>query len=166
MSDLTITVAAYDDLTKAQTDWAQVESAGDANSIYISDAAMLERDSDGLVETIHRQSHHGWGKGAVVGAVWGLLFPPAIIGGAVAGAVGGGVIARLNRSLDRGDLKELGEAMDAGQNAIVVVTDAASVSTLQGMLGNATKSATKAGGDAAEVQAALDAEAKGTGSQA
>jgi uncharacterized membrane protein len=158
MSDLCITVAAYDDLTKAQTDWTLVEAAGDANSVYISDAAMLGRDPDGRVENIHRQSHHGWGKGAVVGAVWGLVFPPALIGGALAGGVGGGVISRLNRSLDRGDLKDMGEAMDAGEVAIVAVTDAGSVKTLQGLLTNATESATKVGGDAEDVQRALDAE--------
>jgi uncharacterized membrane protein len=158
MSDLCITVAAYDDLTNAQTDWTLVEAAGDANSVYISDAAMLGRDPDGRVQNIHRQSHHGWGKGAVVGAVWGLVFPPALIGGALAGGVGGGVIGRLNRSLDRGDLKDMGEAMDAGEVAIVAVTDAESVKTLQGLLTNTTKSATKVGGDADEVQRALDAE--------
>jgi uncharacterized membrane protein len=157
MTDLCITVAAYDDLTKAQTDWALVEAAGDANSIYISDAAMLERDPDGRVEKIHRQSHHGWGKGAVVGAVWGLIFPPALIGGAVAGGVGGGVIARLNRSLDRGDLRDLGYAMDAGEVAIVVVTNPESVATLQGLLTNATKTETKVGGSAEDVQRDLDA---------
>jgi hypothetical protein len=59
MSDLCITVAAYDDLTEAQTDWTLVEAAGDANSVYISDAAMLGRDPDGRVQNIHRQSHHG-----------------------------------------------------------------------------------------------------------
>ena len=158
MSDLCITVAAYDDLTNAQTDWSLVEAAGDADSVYISDAAMLGRDRDGRVENIHRQSHHGWGKGAVVGAVWGLVFPPALIGGALAGGVGGGVIARLNRSLDRGDLKALGDAMDAGEVAIVAVTDAASVETLQGLLTHATKSETKVGGAAEDVQRALDAE--------
>jgi hypothetical protein len=59
VSDLCITVAAYDDLTKAQTEWTLVEAAGDANSVYISDAAMLGRDPDGRVQNIHRQSHHG-----------------------------------------------------------------------------------------------------------
>ena len=158
MSALCITVAAYDDLTKAQTDWTLVEAAGDADSIHISDAAMLGRDPDGRVENIHRQSHHGWGKGAVVGAAWGLMFPPALIGGALAGGVGGGVIARLNRSLDRGDLRDLGEAMDAGETAIVAVTDTESVNTLQGLLANAAKSETRVGGEADEVQRALDAE--------
>jgi hypothetical protein len=76
----------------------------------------------------------------------------------LAGGVGGGVISRLNRSLDRGDLKDMGEAMDAGEVAIVAVTDAGSVKTLQGLLTNATESATKVGGDAEDVQRALDAE--------
>jgi outer membrane lipoprotein SlyB len=128
MSDLCITVAAYDDLVGAQTDWATIEGAAD-----------------------------GWGKGAVVGAVWGLLFPPALLAGAVAGGVGGGVVASLNRSLNRGDLKDLGEAMDAGEIAVVVATNPESVPSLQGMLENAVMSETRVGGEAADVQEALSA---------
>jgi uncharacterized membrane protein len=157
MSDLCITVAAYDDLVGAQTDWATIEGAADGHALYISDGAMLERDADGMVTTIHRQSHHGWGKGAVVGAVWGLLFPPALLAGAVAGGVGGGVVASLNRSLNRGDLKDLGEAMDAGEIAVVVATNPESVPSLQGMLENAVMSETRVGGEAADVQEALSA---------
>jgi uncharacterized membrane protein len=156
MSNLAITVAAYDDITGAQTDWAAVEGAGDSDLIYINDAAMLERDPDGRVETLHRQSHHGWGKGAVVGAVWGLLFPPALIGGAVVGGVSGGVVARLNRSLGRGDLKDLGDAMDAGEIAVVVATEPESVPRLQDLLRNSTASATAVGGDATELQSELE----------
>lgn len=156
MTDLFITVAAYDDIAKAEADWAALESAGDAGSINISDAALVERDPDGTVMTIHRQSHHGWGKGAVVGAVWGLLFPPALAAGAVYGAACGGLIARMNRSLDRGDIRDLGEAMDAGELGLVAVTDGPSLATLDEVLRNAAEGETRQGGTAEEAQEALN----------
>jgi hypothetical protein len=71
MSDLCITVAAYGDLTNAQTDWTVVEAAADANSIYISDADILERDPGGRVENIHGSlitDGQGSGGGSRVGA--------------------------------------------------------------------------------------------------
>ena len=117
------------------------------------------RDAEG-VTTVDRLSHHGWGKGAVAGAVVGLLWPPTLIAGAVAGAAGGGVIARLNRSLDRGDIKDLGEVMDSGEIALVLLTTADSLEVLGLLLGGATRYVTKASSTAEEVQQALAADAE------
>jgi len=115
------------------------------------------------VTTVDRLSHHGWGKGAVAGAVVGLLFPPTLIAGAVAGAAGGGVIARLNRSLDRGDIKDLGDAMSSGEIALVLLTTEDSLEVLRLLVGGATTVVTKASSTAEEVQEALAADS-GAGS--
>ena len=92
----------------------------------------------------------------------GFSFRPAIIGAAVVGAAGGGVIARLNRSLDRDDIKALGEVMDSGEIVLVALTHADSVQTLDGLLVGATKKATKASSTAEEVQESLAADAQGS----
>lgn len=158
MRNLSTTVAVYPDLATAQADWAGVEAAAEADSIDLADAALVEKGSDGTFQTTHRQSHHGWGKGAVAGAVVGLLFPPALVAGAVTGGVGGGVVARLNRSLDRGDLKDLGEVMDSGEIAIVALTAEQSAQTLTRVLSGASNTLTRASSTAEEVQEALDAD--------
>src|SRR4029453_16825600 len=124
MKNLSTTIAVYPDLPTAHKDWALVESAASSDAIYLGDAALIERALDGTVVTVERHSHHGWGKGIVAGAVVGLLFPPAIMGAALTGGVGGAVLARLNRSFDRGDIKDLGEVMDSGEIAMVVLTPA------------------------------------------
>ena len=41
----------------------------------IADAALVE-NQQGQAVVVQRQSYHGSGKGAVVGAVVGILFPP------------------------------------------------------------------------------------------
>jgi len=160
MRNLTTTIAVYPDLETAKKDWAQVESAASSKEIDLGDAALVQRLPDGMVQTVERQSHHGWGKGLVAGAVVGLLFPPSIIIGAAAGAASGGVIARLNRSFDRGDIKDLGEVMDSGEIAMVVLTTEDSRSTLDGLLTGATNKITKASSTAEEVQKDLDADGK------
>ena len=108
------------------------------------------------VERLERQSHHGWGKGAVAGAVVGILFPPSLLGGAVAGGLGGGLVARMNRSLDRGDIKDLGEVMDAGEIALVVVAHTDSTDAVKSAISHATKSVTKESASADEVREELN----------
>jgi uncharacterized membrane protein len=158
MKNLSTTVATYADSHPAEKDWDALEAAAGSGSIELADAAMVVRN-DGVVSTVHRHSHHGWGKGAIAGAVVGLLFPPTLIAGAVTGAAGGAVIARLNRSLDRGDIKDLGEAMDAGEIALVVLTTEESVGALSDLLTGSTRVVTKASSTAEEVQDALGADA-------
>lgn len=161
MKNLSTTIATYDDDAVAEKDWAEVEAAARAGSIDLADAALIRRAPDGTVTTLHRQSHHGWGKGAVAGAVVGILFPPAIIGSAVAGAAGGGIIARMNRSLDRGDIKDLGEVMDSGEIAMVVLTHEDSVKVLVDLLDGAKKTITRSSATAEEVQEVLNSETYG-----
>jgi uncharacterized membrane protein len=93
--------------------------------------------------------------------VVGVLFPPAIIAGAVAGAAGGGLIAWANRSLDRAAINHLGEVMTPGEIALVVLTHRESVETLTGLLAGASRTITQDSSTAEEVQEALNAETSG-----
>ena len=74
MADIDTFVAVYSDILKAENDWAALESAAEANEIKLTDGALVE-NRDGEVVTLKRQEHHGWGKGAIVGAVVGIYFP-------------------------------------------------------------------------------------------
>jgi uncharacterized membrane protein len=162
MRNLTTTIAAYPDLPTAEKDWAAVEAAADAHAIELADAALIEKPATVETVTIHRQSHHGWGKGAIAGAVIGVLFPPALIGAAAVGAGSGAVLARMNRSLDRGDIKDLGDVMDTGEIAVVALTHADSVPALDQMLTGATNKISRSSSTAEEVQEALAEDEKAT----
>jgi uncharacterized membrane protein len=154
MKHLSTTVAVYDDLGQAEADLSTIETKADNGVIDLADVALVTNDADG-VNAVKRQSHHGWGKGAVAGAVVGVLFPPAILGSAAVGAAGGGLIARMNRSLDRGDIKELGEVMDSGTISLVVLTSQDTAAAVEGLLAGATRSLTKSSSTAEEVMAEL-----------
>jgi uncharacterized membrane protein len=121
MPTLDTTVAVYDDLPHAEKDWDALELAVQHGQVEIADAAMVE-NQHGEAFILARQSHHGWGKGAIVGAVVGVLFPPSILGAAAVGAGGGALISRMTRSLGRGKVKDLGETLDSGSLAIIVIS--------------------------------------------
>jgi uncharacterized membrane protein len=91
------------------------------------------------VHKTEKPTQHGAWTGIAVGAVAGILFPPSIIGGAIVGGAAGGVAGHLWRGMSRGDLKELGEALDEGEAAVIVIGE----SRIDEQIEKATKRASK-----------------------
>jgi len=120
-----IFVATYGSEDDAQADYDVVKDLHAAKAIGSFDAAVIRKDADGKVhinkdETATRKG--AWG-GAVVGAVVGVLFPPSILATAGVGALAGGLGGHFLKGLSRKDVKELGELLDDGQVALLVVGD-------------------------------------------
>jgi len=118
-----IYVGTYPDETAARDDYEVVKDLHAVGAVGSYDAAVLTKDAKGKVhenkdETTTR--HGAWG-GLAVGALVGLLFPPAIIGSAAIGAAVGGVGGHLWKGLSRSDVKELGEFIDAGEACLLIV---------------------------------------------
>jgi len=157
MNHLSTTVAVYDDLEAAEADWDELEKKAGRGVVDLADAALVTRHDDAITP-VKRHSHRGWGKGAIAGAVVGILFPPSVVAGTVVGAAGGGVFATLNRSLDRHDIHEMGEVMRQGTLALVVLTTADTAPALPDILKHATRSLTKSSSTAEDVMAALEAD--------
>jgi uncharacterized membrane protein len=127
-------VGAYADVEDAKADYDLVKAIHtELGLIDAYDAAVIERREDGKVK-IARKHETPTRVGGVLGGGAGLatglviaLFPAAAIGtgllaaatgtGAVLGAVAGHAAAGMSRS----DLKEIGEALDAGTAGLVVV---------------------------------------------
>ena len=57
----------------------------------------------------------------MAGALVGLLFPPAILGTALVGAAVGAAGGHLWKGMSRSDVRDLGELIDTGVVALVVV---------------------------------------------
>jgi uncharacterized membrane protein len=87
------------------------------------DVAVVNKDLDGKVH-VHKHEkptqHGAWG-GIAVGALVGVLFPAALVGATVTGGLVGGLGAHFKEGLSRGDAKELGEMLDGGEAALVVI---------------------------------------------
>ncbi len=125
MSDKTVFVfiGTYADVDYAQQDYEAVKELHRAGVIGTYDVAIVEKDPEGKVH-VHKHekpTQHGAWTGIAVGALVGILFPPSIIGSAAVGGVAGGLIGHFWRGMSRGDMKELGETLDEGQAALVVV---------------------------------------------
>jgi uncharacterized membrane protein len=155
--NLSTTVAVYTDQRLAEQDWDAMEKAAKSEGgIDLADAALIRRNLDGTVVNLRQQSHHGWGKGAIAGAMVGIIFPPSLIGSAIVGAAGGGIVAKLTRKISRSDVKDLGDVMDEGDVDLVVITDSDSVKQLVDLLEGATKTLSRDAATADEVREALN----------
>ena len=155
MTTLYATVAVYDDPAGAENDWSALEAA--TERVDIADATLV-KNRDGESVILQRQARHGWGKGAVAGAVVGVLFPPALLGAAAVGAGGGALVARFSRSLGRGKVKDLGDALDSGSLAIVVVEPAESAEAVAKTLASAKTIQTAPSAASEEIQALVGAD--------
>ena len=157
-------LGVYQDLEDAKADYEAVKALHvELGLIDAYDAAIVERRADGKVKIVKKHetpTRVGGVLGGGVGLATGLviaLFPAAAIGtgllagtsagGALLGAVAGHAAAGMSRS----DLKEAGEALDAGTAGLVVV----GVSDLESKIERAMAKAKKV--EAKELKA--DAEA-------
>lgn len=116
-------IAAYDKEDDARFDYEVLKELHAAGVIGTYDAALITKDDEGKVHVHKREkpTQHGAWTGAGVGALLGILFPPSILGSAVVAGAAGGLMGHLWHGMSRGDMKDLGEALDDGDAALVIV---------------------------------------------
>jgi uncharacterized membrane protein len=133
--------AVYDEIADAEADYEAVFDLHAAGAIGTFDSAVIRKEEDGKVRVTktEKPTQHGAWTGAAVGALVGIVFPPAVIGSAIVGAGAGGLTGHLTRGIPRGDLKDLGEALDEGSAAVIVLGE----SKIGEQLERATKRANK-----------------------
>ena len=114
--------ALYDTVDDANFDYEAVFDLHAAGVIGTFDAAVIENDGEKVhVHKAEKPTQHGAWAGIGVGALVGVLFPPSILVGAVAGGAAGGLIGHFRKGMPRGELKDLGQTLGAGQAAIIVI---------------------------------------------
>jgi uncharacterized membrane protein len=116
-------VAAYDEEDDARADYEVLKELHAAGVIGTYDAALITKDDEGKVHVHKREkpTQHGAWTGVGVGALLGILFPPSILGSAVVAGAAGGLVGHLWHGMSRGDMKDLGEALDDGDAALIIV---------------------------------------------
>jgi uncharacterized membrane protein len=126
MADDTIYVymALYHSYPDAEQDWGEVKYLHTQGVVESYDAAIVNKGDDGKVHVmkVEKTTRKGAWTGVGVGAVIGVLFPPALIGSIAAGALTGGLIGHVWRGMSRKDMHELGEFLDQGDAALVVMS--------------------------------------------
>jgi uncharacterized membrane protein len=131
---LLVYVGVYDGVADAQADYDLVKDLHrEAGLIDAYDAAVIERRDGGKTKIVSKHetpTRVGGVLGGGVGLATGLvcvLFPFAAVGGGLllgttaGGAILGALAGHAAAGMSRGDLKELGEHLDAGQAGLIVV---------------------------------------------
>jgi uncharacterized membrane protein len=133
--------AVYDEIDDAEADYEAVFDLHAAGAIGTFDSAVIRKEADGKVRVTktEKPTQHGAWTGAGVGALVGIIFPPAVLGAAIVGAGAGGLTGHLTKGISRGDLKDLGEALDEGSAALIVLGE----SKIEEQLAQATRRANK-----------------------
>ena len=94
--------ALFDQSYGAADALESLKAADERWLISIDNAAVVSKNQDGGVEfneTGDRTGMGGLGTGAVVGGLVGLIFPPALLASAAAGAAAGGLGADPRRRI-------------------------------------------------------------------
>ncbi len=163
-----IYIGSYASEVDARSDYDVVKGLHALGAVGTYDAAVITKDDNGKIHVNKHETttrHGAWG-GAAAGALIGILFPPSILGTALVGAAIGGVSGHLWKGMSRTDVKEFGDAIDAGEAALVIVGETAIEAALEKAQLRATKKVAKElsvdtkGVDAAVQEAAKSASSK------
>ena len=126
MSDLV--AIAYPDLATAQAVTANAAKAQQSHELELDDMVIIERREDGKVK-LHQPSLAG--AGAVSGALWGgligLIFLMPLFGMAIGAASGAAAGAVSDYGIDDKFMKELGESLEPGSAAVLLLVRKASM---------------------------------------
>jgi uncharacterized membrane protein len=116
-------LGTYESAVLARADYNALKDPLSTLVLRTYDAALVTKDTSGKVHVNKddvMKRHGTWG-GAVAGAMVGILFPPAIIATAAVGGAAGAIGGHLWRGVSRADVKELGELIDAGEAALLLI---------------------------------------------
>jgi uncharacterized membrane protein len=143
--------ATYGSLEDAEADYEAIKDLYyEAGIIDTFDAAIIAKDEKGKVKIVkkHEQpTRQGAWVGGGLGLATGLvvaLFPAVGIGAAVLygtgiGAALGAVAGHAVGGMSRSDLKDIGEALDAGECALIAVAAAAVADRVEATVKRAEK---------------------------
>ena len=131
--------AIYGDIDDAEADYEAVFDLHAAGAIGTFDSAVIRKEEDGKVR----------------------VTKTAVLGAAIVGAGAGGLAGHISGGISRGDLKELGEELDAGTAAVIVFGESKLEEQLEKAMTRADKLIEKQiDADADELEREIDAAAR------
>jgi uncharacterized membrane protein len=140
-----IYAATYPDPAGAESDYDALLELHAADLVGTYDVALVTKDADGKVhlEKHEKPTQHGAWGGLAVGAVIGAVAAPAVIPAALVGGVIGGLGGHFRKGISRGDAKELGDLIEAGEATLLVIGESRLEEQLDKALTRAERSVEK-----------------------
>jgi uncharacterized membrane protein len=153
-------VGEYESVDDAKADLEELKELHREDVVGTYDAAVLTKNEEGkvkIVDKTEKPTQHGGWAGLAVGAAIGLIFPPSILVSGLVGAGAGALIGHLRGGMSNSDLKEVGEALEESEAALIVIGEA----TIERAVEEATRRAKKelkkeVRADAREIERAID----------
>lgn len=122
-----VVMATFPTESGAEEAVGQLEAMAKAGSIEIIEAAVISRDLEGetSVRQVNLPTAKKWaGKGALIGGIVGVIFPPAVIGSALVGAgIGAGSAALAKYALKNDELEAAANDLEPGTSSFLAVLD-------------------------------------------
>jgi uncharacterized membrane protein len=137
--------AIYGDPADARADYEELLDLHALKLVGTYDAALIRKDAEGKVhvEKHEKATQHGAWGGIAVGAAIGVLFPPSVLASATVGGLAGGLGGHFKKGMSRSDAKELGEMLEAGDAALIVIGESRLEEQLDKALTRAVKTVEK-----------------------
>ena len=135
-------VGEYESVDDAKADLEEIKELHREDVVGTYDAAVLTKNEEGkvkIVDKTEKPTQHGGWAGMAVGAAIGLIFPPSILVSGLVGAGAGALIGHLRGGMSNSDLKEVGEALEESEAALIVIGEA----TIERAVEEATRRAKK-----------------------
>ena len=127
--------AVYADSERAGTILNMLEEMNKAHNITLQDAVAVTKGADGKVqvtETREVSGSKGAKRGLLAGAVVGVIFPPSLLVGAVAGGGLGAVWGKLrDTGIKTGKMDELAGKLEPGKAAVIALVEQDSVDKVE-----------------------------------
>src|SRR5277367_534624 len=119
---LLTTVSAYRSLVVASRDWEAFTFASKAAGPELLDSIVVERTID-EISHFHFCFSIGRFQGYLASAICAVIWPPALLAGALAGSVGGRLVTEVRRGLSPDAIKDLGMVLDRGPFLLIAIGD-------------------------------------------
>jgi uncharacterized membrane protein len=134
-------LAVYDTEEAAREDFADVKQLHRDHELGTYDAAVVVKKDHGWVhvDKYEKPTQHGVWTGVAAGAALGILFPPSVPVTAAVGGVVGGLLGHFWKGMSRKDVKELGDLLDEGQAALLVVGESVLQTYIEGAITRARR---------------------------
>jgi uncharacterized membrane protein len=136
-----ILAATYPNEAAAKEDYQVVKDLHAGGLVGSYDAAVVTKDAKGKVHENKDETatRHGAWWGVAVGAAVGVVFAPTVIGAAAVGGAIGAFTGHLAKGMPRSTAKELGDFIQPGQAALLIVGETKIQEAIQKALTRAEK---------------------------
>jgi uncharacterized membrane protein len=119
--------AVYPDREHAQVTFDMLQKMHRAATITLIDSALVVKNDQGKIkvqETTELTTRKGARRGAIIMGVFGLIYPPSLLGSLFVGGTAGAIAGRLrDTGIKNPELKEIADRLEPGKAAVLALAD-------------------------------------------